>query len=530
MFWLLACTLPPEPFLVEPWWSAPSEDTAAPAPEDLGALVILNEVQIDNDSTVMTADGEFSDWVELYNPSSSTLDLGRVTLWDQSDSVGGAGAGSLAPGEHLVLWADGLDEFGHLPFSLSSDGDTLSLAVDGQVIDRIATGPLQGDTVWARYPDGGAWEPSARPTPGGPNGNAPGVDLDPSEHLFGADRILKLQLTIPQDSLDGLRASAYEEQPGAVAFEGALFDPISVRIKGQLGSLRTLDQKTAFKVDLDDYERHRLRGMETLTLNNMVQDPSFVHEYFTYALYRALDIPAPRVGWTELSINGEHWGLYLFLETADDQFLKRWFQDPTGPLFEAAYGVDFYPGDEDSFEYDEGPDPTDRSDLTELIDVLEGTWDDQTLSVVEHHVDMDRFVLLMAVEAVTLHWDGYTTANNYRVYHSPLTDQFTMLPWGTDQTWVDYWYMPYEGNGRLFQFCLAVERCTQAYSDALIEVADTLDALDFGAQIDGLAAWLADAIAADPRKEVSLSQVEAELEATRATFETWPDEIRSRVR
>ncbi len=528
MFWLLACTSPSPLPASEPWWEPPATEATNATDTHLPDLV-LNEVQTDNESTVMTPAGEFSDWLELFNRGEDTVDLGRVTLVDDDGDAASVGSGSLGPAEHLLLWADGEESLGHLPFSLDADGTTLELRVDGQQVDRLTTGPLDGDTVWGRYPNGGSWAPSVRPTPGGTNGNTPSASLDPSDHLFGIDRLHRIDITIPDSSWAGLEASAYDEQPGSFGFEGAWFDPISVRIKGQLGSLRTLDQKAALKVDLDDYDHHRLRGQETVTLNNMVQDPSFVHEYLTYTLYRALDLPAPRVGWTELFVNGELWGLYLLLETADDQFLARWFQDPTGHLFEAAYGVDFYLGHEDSFEYDEGPDETDRSDLTALAEVLDGPWDEGTLAVVESHVDMDRFVRLMAVEAVTLHWDGYTTANNYRLYHDPQTDLFTVLPWGCDQTWVDYWYMPYSGYGRLFQFCMAVESCRARYSADLIHVADTLDSLDLESVLDPISAWLAAAIEADPRKEVSLDDVAAELEATRQTLQDWPDEVRARA-
>ncbi len=529
MFWLLACAPTSISLGVTPWWDGPIEDTGTLLVEGAGPTLVINEVQSDNDSTIMTPEGDFSDWIELFNPGLEALELHRVTLWDQSEQLATFDEGLLEPGEHLLLWADKGEERGHLPFSLDASGDTLVLAVDGVMVDQIATGPMDGDTVWARYADGGSWEPSGRPTPGGPNGNAPGVDLDPSEQLFGTDRIHKVSLTLSDAGLDSLRASSSEEVPGSIGFLSAFFDPVSIRIKGGWGSLRTLDQKAGFKVDLDDYEEHRMRGQENLTLNNMVQDASFVHEYFAYRVYRDLDLPAPRVGWAELTINGDLWGLYLLVETVDNQFLERWFQDSTGPLFEGAYGVDLESGHEDLFEYDEGPDPDDRSDLTELIDVLNGSWDDATLTEVEKHIDMDRFVRLMAVEAVTLHWDGYTTANNYRLYHDPLSDRFTMLPWGCDQTWVDYWYMPYTGYGRLFEFCMAVERCTDAYSAALVEVADRVDAMDFQSELAPVSEWLADAIAADPRKEVTLDQVQQELEETLYTFETWPAEVRARV-
>jgi spore coat protein CotH len=77
-----------------------------------------------------------------------------------------------------------------------------------------------------------------------------------------------------------------------------------------------------------------------MTLNNMVQDGSAMHEDVSYEMFREAGVPASRVAHVELYLNGEYRGLYLHVETVDDQFLKRHFLDPDGNLYEGTYGGD----------------------------------------------------------------------------------------------------------------------------------------------------------------------------------------------
>ncbi len=487
----------------------------------------LNEVMTDNDSTVMDERLEFPDWLEIYNGGDSSVELGRISLEDSSGTSWSGGNGSLQPGELLLLWADGSVDGAHgLPFRLSSDGERLTLLLDGEPVDRLATGYMQGDTSWARFPDGGSWAITAAPTPGWSNGWQPGASADPTDTLFQAERVGDLDLVLSESSLSSLDQDPYTEVPGSMGYEAAWFSQVGVRLKGQAGSFRTMDGKAAFKVDTNEYEDHWLRGEKLLTLNNMVQDPTCTHEYLAYTLFRALGIPAPRVGWVRLTVNGVAWGLYLLVESVDDVFLERWYVDPTGALYEGAYGVDFYVGSEFDFEYDEGPDPDDRSDLTAVAEILELEATDQNIVLLEELVDLDEFLVNMAVEALILHWDGYSTANNYRLYHDPLTDRFQILPWGTDQTFVDYWLGPWDGYGRVFTFCLENDSCAGRYDETLLQVADVMDSLDLAGELDHLEALLLEDIELDERREQSMDTVYAYLETTRETIESWPDQVR----
>ncbi|MBM4392677.1 MAG: CotH kinase family protein, partial [Deltaproteobacteria bacterium] len=207
----------------------------------------------------------------------------------------------------------------------------------------------------------------------------------------------------------------------------------------------------------------------------------------------------------------------------------RWYADSSGPLFEGAYGVDLYRGYENSFEYDEGPDPSDRSDLTELIAVLDQGSNEAVLAEVETMVDMDEFLRNMAVEAVALHWDGYTTRNNYRLYKDPTTGLFQIIPWGTDQTFMTAYYGPWSAYGRLFTFCLAIDSCYDRYNVILEEATYTMDDLELDGVATDLADWLRPYIEIDPRKEFGMSTHDYYLDYTVATVQSYPQSVRDQL-
>lgn len=502
----------------------PAGDAPVRFGADTGALalptLVLNEVQPSNDSTWMDADGGFPDWIELLNTGEEPVDLDGVLVMDE-EGYAWRGVGVLRPGERLVLVA-GVD----LPFDLDDDGERLTLSWNGRAIDRLDTGAVGGDLAWARVPDGGAWTLTARPTPGVQNGNDAGDSLDPSDALFDPARIQRFDLYLSDAAMRSLDADPYTDVEGAVGYDGAWLPRVGVRIKGVYGSLRTLDEKASFKVDLNEFEDRRLRGLEHLVFNNMAQDPSYTHETLAYGLWRAAGQPAPRTGWANLWVNGEDWGLYVLVEPVDDTFARRWWGDTDGgSLWEGAYGVDFTEGEEELFELDWGS--ADLAPLAELGELLDGEADDDAIATLETLVDLDAFLAHMALEAVTLHWDGYTTQNNYRVWHDPGTGLFSWIPWGADQTFAWDAYVPYDGYGRVLSFCLDDEGCAARYDDALLATADLAEAADLEAELDALLSVVASA--ADPRCEHDAATILAYQDLTRELVRAAPERVREAV-
>jgi hypothetical protein len=514
-----------------------AHDSAETPPPFGEAGIVLNEVMPGNESTVMTEDLRFSDWVELLNLGGDAIEFDRVSLSIDGEAPWRGPSGvEFAPGEHVLVWADAGEGAFHAPFSLSRKGERLELGLDGDLVDRIDTGPMAADVSWARFPDGGAWLPTGRPSPGWSNGSQPGP-LDPTEDIFQLGRTQEIRLWISDSAWAALNTDTDPdpavhqnlEVSAAMAFGPAWFPEVGVHIKGAWGSRRSMEQKVALKLNLDAFEEHRLRGLESVTLNNMVQDLSYVHEYLAYALFRAAGIPAPRVAWTRLYLNDEFRGLYLWVESEDDPFLERWYADPSGSLYEGAYGVDFYSGYESLFEHEEGPDPAGRPALTAIAACLDGEATDEAVVTLDTLLDLDQFLLNMAIEVLTLHWDGYTTSNNYRLYQDPLDGRFDILPWGTDQTFVSYSYGPWGGWGRVFAFCVSNDACRRRYDRILLETIDLMESLALDVMLDEALSVLEDDIAEDAWREYGVDYVTWYQDYTREMITTWPASIRAQV-
>lgn len=387
---------------------------------------------------------------------------------------------------------------------------------------------------------------------------------DGSRWWFAPDEVRTVELEIPPDSWDAINSEAFP--PGCVQFgrsyhAGSLiaddqrFDGVGIRIKGGCGSSRDLSGKASFKVSLswDDPavegcpEERRLHGLKTLTLNNSVQDWTSEHERMGYRFYREAGVPAPRAAHVNLRVNGELWGLYVHVESIDRRFLSRWFPSNDGMMYEGAYWCDLVPenvpaqiDDWSCFqrEFRSGPcdvedpdrDPTDwellRTFTTQIRDLPEG----QFYPEISELFDFDRFMSMWAVEGVLAHWDAYSffIINNYRVYHDPTTDLWTMIPWGIDQTFrgdLD----PWETGAVLVQRCLSEPDCEADFAARQAQMADLFEALAFADEAGSIHDLIAGHVAADPRREYS----EADWEWAVVELVGWisgrPDRVREIV-
>lgn len=361
---------------------------------------------------------------------------------------------------------------------------------------------------------------------------------DEATPMYERGAVAVIDLTLPPASLQALEDEPHTDvyQPGtfSLAFTDgtpggveAASTPmeVGIRLKGKQGSFRELSQKAGFKLKLNFVKGKKFLGLKKMTLNNMVQDPSMVHETLSYELFRAAGVPSPRTGYAYVRVNGEAYGVYLNVETLDDVALERWFGEFDDPqhLYEGEYKSDVTPGGEDSYEVDEG-DPDDRSDLEALIAAVAGKGTPFSERVAGF-ADLEEMTRMWAVEKYVGHWDGYAGAgptllphnelpNNYYLF-SDAAGEFQMLPWGTDQTWAMRLGFDAEA-GLLFDECLADPTCWALYRESLVHVAEAVEALNLDAMAQEAAELLGpwQELAA-PREEYDLGEVEAGVEGTR---------------
>ncbi len=128
--------------------------------------LVLNELMAVNTNTVSDQNGEFDDWIELYNNTDSTINLLGYYLTDSKSELSKWAFPDvqIASKSYLCVWADGdvLQSGLHTNYKLSSLGETiLLLTPELNVIDQvkyieqaIVIGETFVEKSFARMPNG----------------------------------------------------------------------------------------------------------------------------------------------------------------------------------------------------------------------------------------------------------------------------------------------------------------------------------------------------------------------------------------
>ncbi len=122
-------------------------------------FVVVNEVQADNATTITDQDGEYEDWIELYNTSSSPVSLAGCYLSDKTDNVTkwALPDTTIAASGYLIIWADedGAQVGLHANFKLSASGEAVVFtAPDTTVLQSVVFGAQTTDKSYSRCPNG----------------------------------------------------------------------------------------------------------------------------------------------------------------------------------------------------------------------------------------------------------------------------------------------------------------------------------------------------------------------------------------
>jgi hypothetical protein len=198
--------------------------------------VFINEWMADNTTTLPDpADGDYEDWIELYNPDNDPIDLSgyfltdtltNVTQWEFPE-------GTTIPAHgYLLVWADG--EPGqngpgfepHANFSLSKNGESIGLyGAGGVLIDAVTFGPQTNGVSQGRFPDGQSRIEFMTPTPRTANFVASASNSPPSIGNI-TDKVVNegnlLTFTVTASDPDAGQSLTFSLEPGAPS--GALIN------------------------------------------------------------------------------------------------------------------------------------------------------------------------------------------------------------------------------------------------------------------------------------------------------------------
>ncbi len=148
-----------------------------------GPAVVINEVctgnngEHGNTTAAVDKNGNYCDWIELYNCSNTEFQLtGWSLVKDDSSSFAFAEGTAVPAGGTLLVFScktyNGDPDVPNTGYNLSGNGVKLALTYDGVAADTAEVPALNDDVTWARQPDGtGEWQ-MLFPTPGASNNDA----------------------------------------------------------------------------------------------------------------------------------------------------------------------------------------------------------------------------------------------------------------------------------------------------------------------------------------------------------------------
>lgn len=467
-----------------------------------------------------------SDRVELFNSGAAAIDLSRFNLADSIDEAFHTQAlsGSIAAGAYQVVMLDG--------FGIECGGENAVLFRDHEIVDLVPPARVPSGATWGRLPNGTGAFAATAPTLGATNS----AFLDESALLYAPlEAAVEVRITLSAQNRAALAAEPKTYVEGSLSLElgGKKLGPlrVGVRLKGSEGSFQDLEHKSAFKLSMDHVVAgQRVFGQKKLTLNNFNQDDTAMHEWLVYRIFSSVGVPAPRVGYAHVTLDGQDYGTYLLVESLDEHdFLARNFPN-TFATYEPLAGQDITRDNVPMFDVDKGNE-LDRTLLLAVADGLRTAPRDGVYDALKARVDYPEVLREMAVELFTGEWDGYTLSINNYVIHIDERGVLRLVPWGADQAFASHESF-FRGEGLLLSTCLADLSCVQAWVDALKDVRSKVRALVDGGIMNEarrLAALNAARFRTDPRVAWDASGVEARAQALIAELPDRLDRVSSQL-
>jgi spore coat protein H len=254
-----------------------------------------------------------------------------------------------------------------------------------------------------------------------------------SDRFFADTKsVPRFTIDLPKAALNSLRQDPRKPVVVTVTVDGDEYKEVALHIKGGAGSFRPVDHKPALTLNFDKFvDKQRFHGLDKIHLNNSVQDPVWMTEIVCGDLFLAAGVPTARGTHAVVELAGKPRGLYVLKEGYNRTFLKRYFKDVSGNLYDGGFCTDINAPLAKNGGREEKPD---HADLKALVQACNEHDLEKRKERVGKLLDLDRFISLAALEVMCVHWDGYCLKpNNYRVYHDPSADKIIIIPHGMDQ-------------------------------------------------------------------------------------------------
>jgi spore coat protein CotH len=216
--------------------------------------------------------------------------------------------------------------------------------------------------------------------------------------------------------------------PATATIDGKVYKDVGVHFRGMSSYFMVPEgRKRSLNLSFDFADgKQELGGYRTLNLLNAASDPTFLRAIL-YTEIASHYVPAPKMNYMRVVINGENWGVYVNAQQFNKEFTRDYFNStkgarwkvPGSPGGRAGFN---YVGDsaadyKDLYQITSKDDPKAWMDLIRVFKVLHETPADRLEAALAPIFDIDGALKFLAVEVALVNSDGFwARASDYSLY------------------------------------------------------------------------------------------------------------------
>lgn len=161
--------------------------------------------------------------------------------------------------------------------------------------------------------------------------------LEYEERLFDTSFVHTIDIVM--DDWEGFLDTCENEEYTlcSVVIDNESCGKVAIRAKGNtsLSAVSSYgNDRYSFKLEFDHYDNaNTYYGLDKLSLNNIIQDNTYMKDFLSYQMMDAFGVNAPLCSYAYITVNGEDWGLYLAVEGVEESFLTRNYGNGYGELY-----------------------------------------------------------------------------------------------------------------------------------------------------------------------------------------------------
>ena len=281
--------------------------------------------------------------------------------------------------------------------------------------------------------------------------------LEYEERLFDTSFVHTIDIVM--DDWEGFLDTCENEEYTlcSVVIDNESCGKVAIRAKGNtsLSAVSSYgNDRYSFKLEFDHYDNaNTYYGLDKLSLNNIIQDNTYMKDFLSYQMMDAFGVNAPLCSYAYITVNGEDWGLYLAVEGVEESFLTRNYGNGYGELYKPdstsmgggrGNGGNFSMGGrsmrdsdvsliytDDEYEsysniFDNAKTDVTDADKDRLIAALKTINEGGNI---ESAVDIDKVIRYFIVHHFVCNFDSYTGSmiHNYYLYEED--GMLSMIPW-----------------------------------------------------------------------------------------------------